>query len=248
MKLSQIQTPAAVLDLGRLRGNCAAMLARTRARWVGLRPHMKTLKSADAARLALDPGHGGIAVSTLKEGEYFADHGFSDIQCAVCLTPDKLERAAALLARAPGFSFFIDSAQMAEAVVARARTSGASFRVWIEVDGGEHRTGAAPNGPDLLEIAGRLADPAVVLAGVATHAGQAYAADSLDQIRAVAEAERRAVTLAAERIRRDGAGGRRGQRGLDAHGPARRLRRGPDRAASGGLYGGRPLSGGPAVA
>ncbi|MDR3511676.1 MAG: alanine racemase [Caulobacteraceae bacterium] len=204
MKLADAPTPALVLDRGRLAANCERMLGRARALGVGLRPHMKTLKSVDAARMAIDPAHGGIAVSTLREGEYFAAAGLSDIQCALCLAPDKLGRAAALLARAPRFSFFLDSLDMARAVVAHARETAAPLRAWIEIDSGEHRTGLTPDDPVLVEVARVLADPAVVFEGVATHAGQSYGATSIEQIRAVAETERRAVGEAAERIRAAG--------------------------------------------
>lgn len=204
MKLADVPTPAVILDLARLRANTAGMIQRMRALGVRLRPHMKTLKSIDAARLAIDPEHGGIAVSTLKEAEYFAAAGLSDIQCALCLTPDKLTRVTALMKSAPRFSFFLDSAAMARAVVAHARETGVPLRVWLEVDSGEHRTGVAPDGPELMEIAHILSDPAVVFEGVATHAGQSYGATSIEAVKAIAEAERISVVLAAERLRAAG--------------------------------------------
>lgn len=204
MKLADVPTPAVILDLARLRANTAGMIQRMRALGVRLRPHMKTLKSIDAARLAIDPEHGGIAVSTLKEAEYFAAAGLSDIQCALCLTPDKLTRVTALMKSAPRFSFFLDGAAMARAVVAHARETGVPLRVWLEVDSGEHRTGVAPDGPELMEIARILADTAVVFEGVATHAGQSYGATSIEAVKAIAEAERISVILAAERLRAAG--------------------------------------------
>ena len=94
MELSDLFTPALILDRGKLEANCAAMRERCRRLGVGLRPHMKTLKSIDAARIAIDPEHGGIAVSTLKEAEYFAGHGVEDIQLAICLTPGGACRAS----------------------------------------------------------------------------------------------------------------------------------------------------------
>lgn len=204
MKLADAPTPSLVLDRARLRANCERMLARMRMLGARLRPHMKTLKSVDAARLAIDPRHRGIAVSTLKEAEYFAAAGLADIQCALCLTPDKLPRAAELLRAAPQFSFFLDSPLMAHAVVAYAIAHDAPLRVWLEVDSGEHRTGVAPDDPALLEIAEILADPAVVFEGVATHAGQSYGATSIDEVRVIAEVERAAVVGAAERLRAAG--------------------------------------------
>lgn len=203
MDLGRLFTPALVLDLGRFAANCDRMRERCRRLGVGLRPHMKTMKSIDAARRAIDPAHGGIAVSTLREAEYFARHGLDDIQLAVCLTPDKLPRAAALAGRAPRFSFFLDSVDTAQAVSAFAATHGAALNVWIEIDSGEHRTGVAPEGETLLAIAGALGSPAR-LAGVATHGGHSYGARSGEAIAEIAEQERRAVTRAAARLREAG--------------------------------------------
>ena len=199
MHLSEAATPALVLDRGKLERNCERMLARARSLGTRLRPHMKTLKAIDAARVAIDPRHGGIAVSTLKEAGYFAGHGISDIQYAVCITPDKLPQAAAIAARAPGFGAFIDSVDLA-----RALADYPQIAAWIEIDSGEHRTGIAPDDPRLIEIAAILRDAAVPLAGVATHGGHSYGERTPEGIAAVAEQERVAVVGAAERLRAAG--------------------------------------------
>jgi D-serine deaminase-like pyridoxal phosphate-dependent protein len=204
MRLAELSTPTLLLDRARLEANCERMLAKCRALGVALRPHMKTMKSIDAARLAIDPNHGGIAVSTLKEAEYFAGHGIADIQYAICITPDKLARAAALAARIPSFSFFVDAVETAAAVATFARSEEARFRVWIEVDSGQHRTGTAPDGDELIAIAHALQGSPVQLAGVATHGGHSYGKRDADAIAAVAEEERLAVTRAAERLREAG--------------------------------------------
>lgn len=201
LTLGEAETPAIVLDRGKLRVNCERVKSRCRELGVRLRPHMKTLKSIDAAHMAVDPLHGGIAVATLNEAEYFARHGFVDIQYAVCITADKLPRAARILARAPRFSFFVDSLETAGAVVDFAREHGAAFRVWVEIDSGEHRTGVDPDDPVLLQIARVLSDSSVRLEGVATHAGHAYGAASPAELRDVADRERLTVVRAAERLR-----------------------------------------------
>lgn len=76
--LERIDTPALVLDRERMDRNIARMHAKTDALGVTLRPHLKTTKCADIARRAVREG-GGITVSTLREAEYFFDHGFRDI-------------------------------------------------------------------------------------------------------------------------------------------------------------------------
>lgn len=202
-ELADVETPALLLDLVRLRANCARMLDRCRTLGVHLRPHMKTLKSIGAAREAMDPELNGIAVSTLKEAEYFAEHGVPDIQYAVCLSPDKLPRAAALAERVERFSLFTDSVEAAEAIAAHPPGSR-PLRVWIEVDSGQHRTGVDPDGADLLAIAAVLAGSRVVIEGVATHGGHSYGLQDKEAIAGVAEEERRAVTRAAEQLREAG--------------------------------------------
>jgi D-serine deaminase-like pyridoxal phosphate-dependent protein len=198
--LTALETPALLLDRRKLETNARRMIDRAHGLGARMRPHLKTLKSIDAARIARDPAHGGIAAATLNEAEYFADHGIEDIQYAVCIVPHKLPRAARILAKAARFSMFVDSREVAVAVTDFARQHDVPLRTWIEIDSGEHRTGVDPDGPDLLAIARALAGP-VVLEGVATHAGQSYAARSVEEMTAIAESERRAVVHAAERLR-----------------------------------------------
>ncbi|MGH8200728.1 MAG: alanine racemase [Steroidobacteraceae bacterium] len=199
--LSSAPTPALVLDRGKLAANCALMKERCRALGVQLRPHMKTLKSIEAARQALDSPDGPIAVATLNEARYFADRGITDIQYAVCISPDKLAQAANILQRAPGFSFFLDSVEVARNVVEFCRASGARLRAWIEIDSGEHRTGMDYHDPEFLQTGRILADPAVVLEGVATHGGHSYQANTIERLREIAEQERSTVTKAAATLR-----------------------------------------------
>jgi D-serine deaminase-like pyridoxal phosphate-dependent protein len=204
MNLAEVPTPAFLIDRAKFVRNCDRMIKRCRELGAPLRPHMKTMKSIDAARIAIDPGHGGIAVSTLREAEYFAGHGIDDVQLAICLTPDKLPRAAAVARRAPQFSFFLDDLATARAVGDFAAHEDMPFNIWIEIDSGEHRTGLLPDSELLPEIASVLARSPVRLAGVATHGGHSYSARGEAALAAVAEEERVAVTRAAERLRAAG--------------------------------------------
>lgn len=196
MQISEVQTPAALLDRSRFEANCRRMIETIHTRGTRLRPHMKTLKSIDAARIAIDPSHGGIAVATLNEAEYFAAHGIRDICIAVCLSPDKMPRASRLCKKS-SVSLFVDSLDTAAALAASPAPLGA----WIEIDCGEHRTGVAPDDDTLLQIAGVLGPR---LVGVATHGGQSYLATSPDEIAHIAEIERHAVVSAAQRLRAQG--------------------------------------------
>jgi len=167
-----------------------------------LRPHLKTAKSSDVARLALEGNFGGIAVATLNEAEYFAAHGVRDIRYAVCVTPDKLERAAMLLRRDVALSLITDRGAMAAALAEKGRALGVTFPTLVELDVGEHRTGVAPDGKALIELAQRLhQSEGTSLLGVLTHAGHAYGCSNPHEIRDIAVAERDGAVLAASRLR-----------------------------------------------
>ncbi len=72
MKLADLPTPCLVLDRGILVRNIGAMAHALLRHGVPLRPHMKTAKSIEVARLATMGQQGGITVSTLAEAEYFS--------------------------------------------------------------------------------------------------------------------------------------------------------------------------------
>jgi D-serine deaminase-like pyridoxal phosphate-dependent protein len=169
---------------------------------VSLRPHLKTAKSIDVARLVLQDQKGGIAVSTLKEAQYFAENGVQDIQYAVGIVPDKLERVAAIQSTGARITLITDSVEVARAIAAKGPELGSAFHVQVEIDCGEGRSGALPDRPELFEIATIIDQaPHANFAGVMTHAGHSYSCRTVVEVEEVAEAERAAVVNAAERIR-----------------------------------------------
>ena len=197
MTLDDLPTPCLVLDLGILKRNLAAMRAAT-ARHPGLllRPHLKTAKSREVARLAA-PDFGPITVSTLAEARYFAAGGWRDQIYAVGITPQKLDAVAALSAAGADVKVITDDLDTARAVAAHP----GALRALVEVDVGEGRGGVPPGGDALPAIADALGPR---LAGVVSHSGHSYNGRSLDDMAAVAEQERAGITAAAERLRAAG--------------------------------------------
>lgn len=206
MLLADLSTPALILDLDRVERNCERMIRRAKALGVRLRPHLKTAKSAEVARLATREGSAGITVSTLAEVEYFARAGFDDITYAVGIAGGKLAPLADLQQRyGVRVNLLADSVEAIADVAARAEALDARFAMFIEVDCGGGRGGVLADGLELLPIARAIQSSAMLsLAGVLTHAGQSYDAVSVEAIREVAERERAAVTQAAERLRAAG--------------------------------------------
>jgi D-serine deaminase-like pyridoxal phosphate-dependent protein len=200
--LTDLPTPCLVLDRSVLARNLTIMAAALARHGVPLRPHTKTAKSMDVARMALagQPGSippRGITVSTLAEAEHFAGHGITDILYAVGITPAKLDRVAALRRAGADVLVITDDPGTAAAIAAHPAGLGAL----AEVDSGEHRGGASPDDARLMEAATRLG-PA--MRGVMTHGGHSYAGRSEADMEAVAEQERAAAVGAAERLRAAG--------------------------------------------
>jgi D-serine deaminase-like pyridoxal phosphate-dependent protein len=177
------------------------MTERMHALGVELRPHMKTAKSVDVARLALAGNFGGIAVSTLHEAAYFLEHGIGDITYAVGIVPARFDAVAALNTRGADVKIVTDNVDMARAIAVHGRP----HKVLIEIDTGDKRGGILPDAPELLDIGRVLHDaPKVTLQGVLTHAGHSYDCRNPQAIAAIAEDERAGAVLAAERLRAAG--------------------------------------------
>ena len=202
-----LDTPRLLLDAERLERNAARMRARCVELGVTLRPHLKTAKSIDVARVAADGAQGPITVSTLAEAEYFAAAGWRDILYSTAITPAKLARAHRIQQeRGARLLFVVDDREAAAALGKAAAALGARFGVLIEVDCGEHRSGTEPASEALVAIADAIhaCAPHLELMGVITHAGHSYAFDTPAPIRALAEVERHAAVASAELLRARG--------------------------------------------
>jgi D-serine deaminase-like pyridoxal phosphate-dependent protein len=197
MKLSDLPTPCLVLDRPILNRNIRVMAAALSRLGVPLRPHMKTAKSIEVARLATAGQPGGITVSTLAEAEYFFSHDIIDILYAVGITPQKLQQVCKLNEAGAHIIVITDDPAMASLIAAQSMPPP----TLIEIDSGEERGGVHPDSDILLDLAARLGP---CLTGVMTHAGHSYAARGVREIERIAEAERGAVTRAATRLREAG--------------------------------------------
>jgi D-serine deaminase-like pyridoxal phosphate-dependent protein len=154
--LYSIQTPAAVLDLARMKRNIEHMQQRMKTFGVRFRPHIKTSKCTPVARAQVAAGADGITVSTLKKAEQLFADGFSDILYAVGMVPSKLRRALALKHRGCDLKIITDNAHSAAAIVAFCQEQAEVFEVSVEIDTDGHRSGIRPDEPALLDVARTL--------------------------------------------------------------------------------------------
>lgn len=203
MSLAQVPTPCLVLDEGKMNANTSRLRDRLAAAGVGFCPHLKTAKSMDIARRMLATPQGPATVSTLREAEFFADCGLTDLTYAVGISPCKLPRVAALLKRGVRLTILLDSVEQARAVAGYAQSHG-PIPVLIELDCDGHRSGVHPDNAELLLAIAHTLTPAAHLRGVLTHAGESYTARNTQELCAAAEHERTSTLKAVEILRAHG--------------------------------------------
>jgi D-serine deaminase-like pyridoxal phosphate-dependent protein len=202
--LPELETPALLVDLDALEANLAEMAAVASRAGVRLRPHTKTHKSPEIARMQLEAGAVGITCAKLGEAEVMADAGLDDLLIAYPLVGEpKLRRLGDLLARAR-VRVSLDSVEVADGLGRLGRALGRDLEVLVEVDTGLHRLGRPP-GPPTAQPVGRVARvPGVEVVGLLTHAGHAYRARSPDELARLAEREVLDLVETAALCARDG--------------------------------------------
>src|SRR5215212_5904713 len=205
MDLHNIKTPSLVLDVGRVRRNAERMSERIGGLGASLRPHLKTHKCVEVARIQTEGGAGGITVSTLAEARAFAAHGFKDITYAVPIEPGKFGEAIELSRLCERFALITDDPSIPPLLDDAARRAGLTLDLFLKVDCGYHRCGVEPRRPEALEIPRRIGDARYLrFAGILTHAGHSYHARFREELLSIARRERDVMTEFASRLRADG--------------------------------------------
>jgi D-serine deaminase-like pyridoxal phosphate-dependent protein len=189
-----MDTPALVLDLDAMERNLAAMAAFARERGLRLRPHAKMHKSAWLAQQQIAVGAVGVCVQKTSEAEALAAQGVGDIFISnEVIDPAKLERVAVLAGRVR-LAMAVDSLLGIERLAAALRAAGSSLEVFVEIDAGHARCGAAPAQAGAL--ARHVIDHGLRFAGLQAYHGRAQHLRSVAERRAAIDAATRAVRTA----------------------------------------------------
>jgi D-serine deaminase-like pyridoxal phosphate-dependent protein len=160
------------VDLDALEYNLAAMQSAVARNGIATRPHAKTHKCPEIARLQLRSGAIGICTAKVGEAEVMLEHGIERVLMTTAnVTPFKIARAMQLTRRYPDFTQATDSPENARALSEAAGAAGVVADVVIDVDPGMHRTGVAPGAPALAlaQLVDRL--PGLRLRGLLCYDG-----------------------------------------------------------------------------
>lgn len=200
--MDHLRTPSLLLDVECVRQNAERMSEIARRNSVRLRPHVKTHKCVEVAKIQT-AGHGGaITVSTLAEARAFGRKGFSDITYAVPVERGKFAEAVEILRSGVKLNLLTDDAATVKALDEAADRAGVEFDVFVKIDCGYHRVGVEPHTAEAVEIPRLISDAKNLnFAGILTHAGHSYNVRSAEEVLEIARHERDCMVELAERLR-----------------------------------------------
>jgi 3-hydroxy-D-aspartate aldolase len=144
----QIPTPALLVDLDAFESNLRKMASHAREHGKALRPHAKAHKCPAIARRQLAAGAVGLCVATITEAELMTKAGVASVLLTSPIAdPVKMSRIVAT-----GAMVVVDHVQQVAWYEDVARVAERAVEVLVDLDIGDHRTGALP-GTQALEIA-----------------------------------------------------------------------------------------------
>ena len=170
LQLSDLETPAPVVDLDILSQNLDRMASYAALHSLALRPHIKTHKSARIAAEQMERGAAGLTCATMREMEVMSDVA-GDLLLAYPPVGDA--RLARLMSLPESVKPIVslDSRFAVEQLAITARAADREIGVYVEIDLGMHRVGVQT--PDEAVALARLVDERSSLrfAGIAFYPG-----------------------------------------------------------------------------
>ena len=205
MDLETIKTPSLIVNFERMKRNAERTANRAKELNVNLRPHVKTHRCLEIAKIQTEKTNGAIMVSTLSEAQFFSANGFSDITYGVPIEKGKFDETVEISRKTEKFSVITDDLETVKSLNEKAKIENVKLNVFVKIDVGYHRCGVEPNTKEAFEIPLQIADSANLnFAGILTHAGHSYHANSPEKLLQIAHEERDKMRILAEELRGKG--------------------------------------------
>jgi D-serine deaminase-like pyridoxal phosphate-dependent protein len=180
MRLHELETPALIVDLDVMEANLNRVAAYAREHGLRLRPHTKTHKTPELARMQLASGACGLTVAKSTEAEVMLESGTEDMLVAYpVIGRAKLDRLAEV-ARKTQLTVALDNLTAARQLSDIAREKGVEFKVLAEADAGLGRVGVPPD--EIVGLARALSNmQRLRYAGIAFYPGHIKSLDEKGQ-------------------------------------------------------------------
>ena len=204
-ELQTLKTPCLILDIERVRNNAEKVSDIALRNNVRLRPHIKTHKSVEVARIQTAKHDGAVTCSTLAEVWAFLKRGFNDFTYAIPIEPGKFNEAIKIVNSGARLNLITDNVEIPPLLNEAAKNAGANLNVFLKVDCGYHRAGVEPETEEAQLIPRLISDASNLnFAGILTHAGHSYNVRSKEEVAEIARRERDVMVDFAEKLRADG--------------------------------------------
>jgi D-serine deaminase-like pyridoxal phosphate-dependent protein len=201
----ELDTPSLLLDLNKLKENIKEVSSFAKKNGVAIRPHIKTHKSINIAKMQLEEGSVGITTAKIAEAEVMAQSGIKDILIAYPISSSlKIARLIKLLQHEVHLKVSVDSKEQIDYLDQGLKHFPHQLEVWIKVNSGLNRCGVDP-GSEAVELAKAvMSTTSLKLGGIFTHAGHSYAAKNRKEIEEIGLQEGYAVVESANECEKAG--------------------------------------------
>ena len=155
MHISELETPAVIVDLDVMDANLSRMADYCRKHDLLLRPHTKTHKIPELAKRQLASGATGITVAKIGEAEVMLEAGITDILIAYPIVGAGKAKRLATLAERAKITVSLDSEEAASAISEAASRQGTTVGILIELNVGFDRCGVG-NEVEVVRLAKKI--------------------------------------------------------------------------------------------
>jgi len=189
MHIDELETPVPVVDMDRLQANILRLQKYLDEQHIANRPHIKTHKIPEIARMQIEAGAIGITCQKVSEAEVMAEAGFTDIFIPYNIVGQGKLRRLTDLAKRITVSVTTDSEFVARGLSLAAEGAGLTLSVLVECDTGAQRCGVQSprEAAQLAKIINGL--PGLHFGGLMTYPNSDKLAAFLGETRALLDKE-----------------------------------------------------------
>jgi D-serine deaminase-like pyridoxal phosphate-dependent protein len=191
MSLSDIQTPALIIDLAALEYNISKLagIVEAAGKGVTLRPHAKAHKSVAIAQRQISAGAIGVCCQTVGEMEAMVAGGIADVQLSNEIIGHAKATRLARLAQHSKITVCVDDPAQVDDLSEAATRQSVILNILVEIEVGAARCGVLPGSPAVKLARYVTSKPGLRFAGVqAYHGGAQHLRKPAERAAVIAQA------------------------------------------------------------
>lgn len=201
--IDDLPTPFVYIDLARLRRNIHCLAEAANDAGIALRPHVKTHKLIEIAKMQMEAGACGLTAAKITEAEPFINAGVSSMLIAFPVWDEVKIQRLIELEQQTAILIGVDTPELIQRMGETARGRGTEINALLIVDTGYGRFGASMD--DAPAAAATMArTPGIRFCGIKTYHGGTYKSRGLSELEHAAEKEVALCRETANAIRRAG--------------------------------------------